>query len=97
MGWFFHRDIIVYNLSDLCNHSRLAEVAAHFVFPTSQEGEATVLNRCTPELLVHTHIHHPFLAFHVLTRFVRAQLFLLDEAVVVNNFKLLPWQSHLPP
>ena len=97
MGWFFHRDIIVYNLSDLCNHSRLAEVAAHFVFSTSQEGEATVLNRCTPELLLHTHIHHPFLAFHVLTRFVRAQLFLLDEAVVVNNFKLLPWQSHLPP
>ena len=38
-----------------------------------------------------------FLLFHVCTRVVIVQLFLLDEAVVdpFNNFKLLPWQNHI--
>ena len=38
-----------------------------------------------------------FRLFYNFTRAVRAQLFLVDEAVVdpFNNFKLLPGQNHL--
>ena len=69
----------MYNLSDLWYHSHLAEVGL-LVFPTRKEGEAVkfvYLRTARRSLNVPQ--------FHVFTRVVRVQFFLLDEAVVLGK------------
>ena len=82
--------MIMQNLSDLCNHSRLAELG-RLVVLKGKEGEAIkfVYLRAACRSLA-------FLVFHIFTSVVRVQLSLLDEAVMgrVNNFKLFVWRSH---
>ena len=74
----------MHNVRNQQDHSYLAELE-RLEFPTNQEGEAMkfVYLRTPRRSLT-------FPLFHVFMRVVRVQLFLLDEALVFNNYKLLP-------
>ena len=85
MGWYFHEDIIMYNLTiwGICGMIPVLPKLGISYFP--QAKRVRPKNFCTSELLVGL---LPFLCSYVFTTLAIVQLFLLGNAVVdpFNNF-----------